>query len=412
MGGYWNAAWPAEDAGPTRQAQARPGLDIGAAERLEVSFRDVVAATMIVQREPGELFLLAHTPGPDGTAWVERIDPVTLETRGRSPDLPGGPVWPGGIAAHADGSLHTVFGRWAHRLGPTLEVEAARRLPRDRPYNSFVVVSSGHLITKDFGKDADEPAELLALDPVTLETVAGLHLPERSIARLSAADDVVYVVGDTHLLRVRWDGAELALDGSFRPRYRLHEGQGYGWDAVIAAGSAWFLDDGEGTERYAGTFVGQGVAEAPLHLVRAPLDGGEPDLVEVCGRPGGIVANPPAVDAGRGIAVAYDSGNAEMAAFRFAPDGGGVDPAPVWRRALAHGGHLVLYPDTGELVVGDHDGARMAEQVVVLDVETGEERARADSGSPLQSVLFPCAGWDRDLYLCTFAGVSRVRVVG
>ena len=70
----------------------------------------------------------------------------------------------------------------------------------------------------------------------------------------------------------------------------------------------------------------------------------------------------------------------------------------------------MLYPDTGELVTGDHDADRMAEHVVVLDIETGDEIARAETGSPLQSVLFPCAGFERDLYLCSFSTLTRVSV--
>jgi hypothetical protein len=46
----------------------------------------------------------------------------------------------------------------------------------------------------------------------------------------------------------------------------------------------------------------------------------------------------------------------------------------------------------------------------VLDVATGEEKARADTGSPVQSVLFPCPGFGRDLYVCSFTTVARVRV--
>ena len=48
--------------------------------------------------------------------WVERLDPETLAVAASTPRLPGGPFWPGGIAAHANGDLHMVFGRWAHRL--------------------------------------------------------------------------------------------------------------------------------------------------------------------------------------------------------------------------------------------------------------------------------------------------------
>ena len=71
---------------------------------------------MVVLRDAGEAYLLRHTAGPDAISWVERIDADTLEPIARSDDLPGGPTWPGGIAAHANGSLYVVFGNHAHRL--------------------------------------------------------------------------------------------------------------------------------------------------------------------------------------------------------------------------------------------------------------------------------------------------------
>jgi outer membrane protein assembly factor BamB len=226
-----------------------------------------------------------------------------------------------------------------------------------------------------------------------------LLVPEPSIARLSADADDVYVVGDTSLFRARWDGSRLALDEGFRPRYRTLEGQTYGWDCVVAAGAAWFLDDGEGTDRYAGSFRGQGVSTAPLHLVRVDLATGAVALAEVCGRPGGIVANPPVVDEGRGVAVGYDSGNGCMTGFD-------VRTLEVrWRRDQDHASHLLLYGDTGELVTGDHT------DVVVLDVATGDERARVPTEGGVQSVLFPAPGFDRDFYVCTFLALTRVEVV-
>ena len=54
---------------------------------------------------------------------------------------------------------------------------------------------------------------------------------------------------------------------------------------------------------------------------------------------------------------------------------------------------------------------RGVDQVVVLDITKGAEIARADTGSPVQSVLFPTPGFGRDVYLCSFAGISRVEVV-
>jgi outer membrane protein assembly factor BamB len=338
---------------------------------------------------------------------VERIDPVTLEPTCTSPELPAGPVWPGGIGSTPDGGAHVVFGDHAHRLDADLRPTACVQLPRPRPYNSFVTLADGHLVTKDFAGSrpglavaaADrEPSELLVLDPETLAVVDRLVLPEPSIARLSADGDTIYVVGDTSLLVVAWDGRRLALEADRTVRYRTMDGQGYGWDCVIAGGSAWFLDDGEGSEGYSGTLRGHGVATAPLHLVRSDLATGDLALAEVSGQPGGLVANPPVVDVEARIAVGYDSGNGVLVGF----DSTTLEPR--WRRDQDHGSHLLLYA-SGELVTGDHA------DVVVLDVATGAERARIDTGSGMQSVLFPCPGWGRDLYLCSFLSITRVSVV-
>ncbi len=415
--GYWPSRWPAEDGGPRRTQAPRfgAGLGIRAGERLEVVSRDALAATMVVLRDPDEAYVLCHTMAPDAVSWVERFDPESLAPIERSPDLAGGPAWPGGMAVHANGSLYVVFGRHAHRLGPDCAPITSRRLPRERPYNSFVVLPDGCLVTKDFGgaltdgaPAPSEPTELLVLEPEELEVVARLELPERSIARLSADGDDVYVVGDSSLFRVRWDGSDLALDPEFAPRYRTLDGQTYGWDVVIDAGAAWFLDNGEGAERYAGTFRGRGVSRAPLHLVRVDLATGAVTLTEICGAPNGIVANPPAVDPERQITVGYDSGNGTMAAFSFV---GGGALEPLWTRTQDHASHPLRFGDTGELVTGDHDSTRGMDQVVVLDIATGDEVARADTGSPVQSVLFPCPGFDRDLYLCSFTTLTHVRVV-
>ncbi len=400
-------SWRHEDGGPRRRQLAPGALGLRPGAALEVTTRAAPAATMLVRDDDGGHFLLRHSVGEGAIAFVERIDPKTLEPLERSPDLPGGAVWPGGLGVHDDGSIHVVFGNHAHRLGADLQVQAARTLPRDRPYNSFVTLPEGLLVTKDFAgsrpglqvaPDQREAAELLVLDPDDLSTVASLVLPEPSIARLSADGDDVYVVGDTSLLRVRWTGATLELDRELTVPYRTLDGQTYGWDCVLAAGAAWFLDDGEGSDRYSGTLRGHGVSTAPLHLVRVDLATSEVTMVEVCGRPGGLVANPPVVDEVRGIVVGYDSGNGVVTAFEL--DG----LARRWQRDQDHGSHLLLYEATGELVTGD--GA----DVVVLDIATGEELARADSGLGVQSVLFPAPGDDRDLYICSFTGVARVAV--
>ena len=414
--GYWPSSWPAEDAGPLRQ-QVTAGVFAGlpTADPRVVS-RDAHGATMVVRRDSGEVFLHGHSVGGESsvqTSWVERIDPNTLETLKRVDELPGGSAWPGGIAAHADGSLIIVFGNHVHRLTANLEVEASVELPRERPYNSFVVLPDGHLVTKDFGgrlpgaeaSFVAENCEVLVLSPTTLEIVSRVELSEPSIARLSADGDTVYVVGDHSMFRLAWNGASLEVDPTFTPRYRTIEGQTYGWDAVLALGAAWFLDNGGGSENYVGTFRGQGISPAPLHLVRVDLETAAVALTEICGLPNGMVANPPLIDERRMIAVGFDSANGVLAAFDIDADG---STSPRWSVEQNHGSHMILDPTSGLFLSAHHDNERWMEQFVVREIASGREVARLDSGSPLQSVVFPAVGESRTVYACSFSTVSAL----
>ena len=81
-----------------------------------------------------------------------------------------------------------------------------------------------------------------------------------------------------------------------------------------------------------------------------------------------------------------------MAAFDIGADG---SLSPRWRRRQNHASHLVLLPGSGVMVTGDHDRERFLEQVVALDVTTGEELVRADHGRARCSrPVFPALGHD------------------
>jgi hypothetical protein len=67
-----------------------------------------------------------------------------------------------------------------------------------------------------------------------------------------------------------------------------------------------------------------------------------------------------------------------------------------------------VYPTRREVVTMDYDVGRGMDQCVVRDIETGDERARVDTGSPIQSVLFPCPGFADDLYVLTMTTLTRV----
>ncbi|MGA1257558.1 MAG: hypothetical protein ACO3X0_02550 [Ilumatobacteraceae bacterium] len=407
--------WTAEDGGSRRQQWLSGAeLSIGETERLQVTGRTMMVVTMVVLASPEEVFVLCHTGGDDAVSWVEQVHPRTLETLATSEKLAGGRAWPGGIAVHPNGDLYVVFGNHAHRLNRRLEVVASCELPRLRPYNSFVLLPDGNVVTKDFsgsrpGNELTEPfdaTELVVLEPEELGVVASLQLPEASIARLSADDNDVYVVGTSALWRARWDGSSLTLD-DFSAKYRLMEGQTFGWDTVIADGCAWFLDNGESTHKFSGTLRGVGTATAPLHLVRVWLDSGRVQLTEICGLPGGVVANPPLVDTERKVVVGFDSGNGVLAGFRYDSE----TLVPLWSHEQNHGSHMLLYPASGEFVSAHYDVERGVEQVVVRDVVTGREKARVDTGSPIQSVVFPACGSQRDFYWCSMLSLSRISVV-
>ena len=141
------------------------------------------------------------------------------------------------------------------------------------------------------------------------------------------------------------------------------------------------------------------------------------------------------------MVVAYDAGNAVLRAWRLEGD----ELEPLWRRdGFAHAGHLILYPDTRELVAQDwkdqlglrrpavrralrpvfqvlaqdppplaaHRCATGSDQLVVLDLDTGADKARVDVPSPSQGFLFPAPGFERDVYYQSLTTIARVAVTG
>ena len=416
MSDYWKSSWPGEDGGPKRR-QIATNVSIPRitnSKQLEVVSRDALAMTMPIVGPNDELFLQRVMPGLDSVAWVEKIDPLTLETIIQSEQLAGGPMWPGGMAAHANGSLYVVFGNHAHRLATDLSVIASVELPRVRPYNSFVILPSGHIATKDFSGPlpgqpngtAMDNTELLILDPEDLRIVARLELDEPSIARLSADGNNIYVVGDHSLIRVIWNGGSLSVDETFNARYRTIDGQTFGWDTVITDDDAWFLDNGEGTQLFTGSFRGVGISTAPLHLVRVNKQSGHITLTEICGLPNGIVANPPVVDTKRQIVVGFDSGNGVISGFDYDEDSVTLR----WSHEQNHACHMLLIPETGQIITADYRPDLGCEQVVVLDITTGTEVARVSTTSPIQSAVFPAIGPRGDIYWCSMTTITRISV--
>jgi hypothetical protein len=213
--------------------------------------------------------------------------------------------------------------------------------------------------------------------------------------------DSVYVVGVTTIWRFHWQSGRLVRDPDWAWDYLAGSSNGHGWDAVLAAGQAWFMDNGR--HRYRTRMTGAGVAATPNRLLRVSLaDATDHEAVPVSGLPGGSITNPPLVDPARGIVVGFDSANRVLAAWDWR-DG---RLCPRWQRPqTGAASHMLLYRDSGEIVTNDHDGR---EAVVVLSIETGEQLGRARVGGLMQGVVFPSPGWNRDVYWCSMQRLARI----
>jgi hypothetical protein len=416
--GYFASPWPGEDGGPQRLQvpselpNAHSALNLRPGEQLACTTRNTLLSTMTVLGAPGEVFLLTHSAlrahiGLPTTSCVERIDPVSLHTLARSPRLAGGPMWPGGMAVHRNGDLYVVYGRHAHRLNRACELRASLSLPVDSAYNSFVILDNGLIVTKNLSDS--QTARLTVIDPESMRTVCADTLcPEPSIARLSADGNSVYVVGVRSIFRYHWDdaSAQLKADPTWQFDYICATSQSYGWDVVIADGQAWFMDNGR--HGYVRTMRGAGKTPTPNRLIRVALDdSGDHQSIEICGLNGGSITNPPLIDVVRRIVVGYDSANGHLQAWRWHSSERAL--TPLWHKSnFGCASHMILYPDSAELVVNDY--RRWGEEVVVLSIETGEEKARVRVGGVTQGVVFPSVGWQRDFYWSSMGKLARVYV--
>ena len=414
--GYFDSPWPCEDAGPARlQAAANASsLNLEAGASLQATSRRTHMSTMTVLGAPGEVFLLTHSVlrshlGFPSSANVSLIDPITLKTVRQSVPLAGGPMWPGGMAVHANGSLIVVYGRYAHKLDRQCNLLKSYLLPIHEAYNSFVVLNNGLVVTKNLSSST--PAQLTTLNPETFKSACNdVICPEASIARLSAIGNTVYVVGVSRVWRYHWHDASqrLVRDTKWQCHYLQNAPQSYAWDMVIEGDHGWLMDNGQ--HNYLMSMLGAGQNKSPNRLIRISLK--QTDSFQawpVSGLPFGSVTNPPLVNVARRIVVGFDSANRHLKAWRMisSPDSSDIQLQEIWHLPeMGAASHMLLFPNSGELCVNDYE--RFNEQVVVLDIETGREKSRVRTGGWMQGVVFPSPGWHNDFYWCSMDRLTRV----
>jgi len=418
--GYYDSPWPCEDGGPQRlqYPEKIKGLNLQPNEKLNSIGRTAISPfLMVVLRDPGEVYTLniqalsAKFFKRPLTCHIEKINPETLKTIKKSPKLEGGPFWAGGVGIHKNGDLYVSNGRWAHRLNPDCEPVNSYRLPENLPYNSLLFLDNGIIVTKPF---SDKGRSLISfLDPETLEPVCDhVAMPEPSISRISAKGNTTYVVGTRSIFRYHWDdaGFQAILDKDWKLDYVGNSGHDYGWDPVIDDENVWFMDNGRNTmmKTILGHMVGQGTNPSPMNMVRVNLlDSSDCTIQPVTGLPYGSSTNPPFFTPDKNILVGYDSPNSMVRAWRWKKEEKSLDL--LWEKtSFCPGGHMIYFRDTGELVMNDYHRFIKGDNVVILDIESGEEKGRVKGKNMAQGLAFSAPGWGRDLYY--ILGDKLVRV--
>lgn len=427
-GGYWNSPWPVECGGNRRQKAKCGRLDAADSSAEVTLIRNDRWNVMAVRRDPSEWYLGGTMPaftGPPPFGWVNRFDPISLETLASSPQLPcGDHVWCGAILAHADGSIISVNGSFVHRLDPhDLSVLDELELPVDRAHNGLLSLSDGTLVTKDLRLEGQGGTTLTFVEPTSLEIMDTLVLPEGSMGRIAAdvhnGIDVIFVPGTEHLWKIDVIQGQAEVS-DWRSRYRTtHSDWGLAWDSCISDGKLWLMDCGdiEGV-RAIHTRLPNGRFDEPAgnllswqrpapwkgaqRLLRVDQTTGLIDTVEPFGTPGGGIIAPPVNVPEFDIAIAWDSINGGLAGISTSGD-----LAPVWHLDVRPSMQPVVFPESGELVINDFT-TDQTDDLVVVDIKTGQLLSRVHTQSRLANGMFLSAGDNRDVYYCSTLSWARV----
>ncbi len=429
--GYWPSSWPVECGGNRRQKAAPGRLDAASGSASVVARHDDKWHVMAIEREPGQWYsggTMAAFTGPPPFGWVERFDPDTLEVLASSPELPCGEhVWCGAILAHANGSIMSVNGSYLHRLDPDdLSVIAERRLPAERSHNGLLALADGSLITKDLRLEGQGGTTITRLDPDTLELIEEpFVLPEGSMGRiasdLTADGEVIYVPGTEHLFRLHLEGDTLSLDETWRPTYRKPFGDhGLAWDSCISGGAAWVMDCGDiESVRLIHTTEPNGRYErhpgrdlswrrpapwgGPQRLIRVDTQTGQVDDIAPFGTAGGGIIAPPVHVPEHSITIAWDSINGGLAGIDTTAELDVAWQIPNVRPSM----QPIVYPESGELVINDFTEAG-SDDLIVVDLVSGELLDRVSTGSTIANGMFLSAGPDRSVFYCSTLTLARI----
>ena len=129
---------------------------------------------------------------------------------------------------------------------------------------------------------------------------------------------------------------------------------------------------------------------------------GQIDTLEPFGNPGGGIIAPPVNVPEFDIAIAWDSINGGLAGISTTEE-----LEPLWHLNVRPSMQPVVFPDSGELVINDFT-TDQTDDLVVVDIKTGQLLSRVRTESRLANGMFLTAGDNRDIYYCSTLSWARV----
>ena len=263
---------------------------------------------------------------------------------------------------------------------------------------------------------------LLVIDPQTLRVVSQVTPPERiAYARMAMAPtgephapgeapaEWVMVPGDETMLRWRYEQGELLLDEAWRTRYRSWgDGSFAGTGPSVFGGQVYYTDN---TAPFGVT--------SGYNLLRKPLDGGEQQRQSLSDGKPGFMFFSTVIDPLAEQVYVWDTQNNTVDARHLET----LDLK--WRANLCNTDCLTVASDRGHVYVSDHDHSLPPHQLmqsvgwkndfrhiekffVVLDADTGGEKARISLGksSPVMAMIVP--GMNNDVFVSSREGLVRI----
>ena len=102
------------------------------------------------------------------------------------------------------------------------------------------------------------------------------------------------------------------------------------------------------------------------------------------------------------MCVAWDSINGGIAGISYSEEELEVS----WKKDLRATMQPVVFPDSQELVINHYEKGR--DQIVVLDILSGEILSQVDVNSSLANGMFLTPGNNRDIFYCSTGAFSRI----